>query len=158
MQSSSGVNETRGTSLSARLIQYLQLNMHSLVYRTFSKDIHRPSAAKLWHIPLAHVEPILPFSAFLSTPLDVHATSYLAESASIFNFSSIEAFSSITITQSPVRNICSVKYNTACMNMQEVLYNKKFILHFLQAHFPFACVGTFNLRAQITELVIKKCI
>ena len=74
LASSSGVKEVRSTSLERLLMQYLQSYIHSLVYRTLSKDIHRPSLEKLWHIP-AWIElpmPDLPFC--LVTPLEVQAT------------------------------------------------------------------------------------
>ena len=52
---------------------------------------HLPSAEKLWQIPQAFELPRDPFIPFLSTPLDVHATSYFAASARIRSFSCIDS-------------------------------------------------------------------
>lgn len=74
-------------SLEDLLIQYLQSNIHLFVSRIFNKDMHLPSAEKLWQIPhdtaLPSPDPLLD----LSDPLEVHATSYLAAAARIFSFS-----------------------------------------------------------------------
>lgn len=51
--SSRGENVARRTSLETRLTQYLQSKTQALLMRTFSRDIHLPSAAKLWHMPHA---------------------------------------------------------------------------------------------------------
>ena len=48
--------------------------------RTFSRDMHLPSAAKLWHIPHAAALPIPSPPEARSVPLLVQATSYFAES------------------------------------------------------------------------------
>ena len=44
--SSSGVNAARGTSLLQRLTQYAQSYTHTLVMRTLSNEMHRPSGVK----------------------------------------------------------------------------------------------------------------
>jgi len=57
---------------------------------TLSRDIHRPSLAKLWQIP-AHTE--LPIEKDVpperSTPLEVQATSYLADDVRTDSFSNV---------------------------------------------------------------------
>ena len=50
--------------------------------------MQRPSAANEWQMPHAAVLPILPSFPFLSTPLEVHATSYFAASERISNLRS----------------------------------------------------------------------
>ena len=88
--SSRGWKVARGTSLLLRLTQYLQSYTQLFVISTFNREMHRPSAEKLWQIPQAIALPIPPFSeAPRSTPLEVQATSYFAESDSIFSFSSV---------------------------------------------------------------------
>ena len=62
--------------------------MHSLDNSIFKREIQRPSEAKLWQMPAATELPRLPFSPRRSEPLEVQATSYLAASDNIFNFSS----------------------------------------------------------------------
>ena len=84
---SSGVKLVRTTSLEERFTQYLQSKIHSLVYKIFNKEIHLPSAEKQWQIPLETVLPIPSAFPFRFTPLDVHATSYLAASERISNLS-----------------------------------------------------------------------
>src|SRR5665647_1693397 len=54
---------------------------------TFRREIQRPSAAKLWQIPDATALPIFPGWPERSTPLEVQATSYLAASVRMANFS-----------------------------------------------------------------------
>ena len=44
---SSGVKAARGTSLEQRLTQYWQSYTQLLVISTLSREMHRPSAAKL---------------------------------------------------------------------------------------------------------------
>ena len=68
-------------------MQYWQSYAQALDISTFSREMQRPSPAKLWQIPQAAALPICPFCAFLSTPLEVQATSYFAASVNIFNFS-----------------------------------------------------------------------
>ena len=72
-----------GTSFEHRFTQYLQSNTHSLVYNILSREIHLPSPENVWQIPAASVFPMLPASAFLATPLEVHATSYFAASDNV---------------------------------------------------------------------------
>ena len=91
VQTSSGVKEVLTTSLLLLFTQYLQSKMHSFVNRIFKSEIHLPSAEKLWQIPQAFELPRDPFIPFLSTPLDVHATSYFAASARIRSFSCIDS-------------------------------------------------------------------
>ena len=57
--------------------QYLQSNIQALVIKIFRRDIHLPSLANEWHIPLAFLEPTPPSSREL--PLDEHDASYLAQ-------------------------------------------------------------------------------
>ena len=59
--------------------------------------MHLPSAAKLWHIPLLTVLPMPVALPLLSEPLEVHAASYLAESARILSLSLISISSLINI-------------------------------------------------------------
>lgn len=80
--------------------------MHSFVNKIFSREIHLPSAEKLWQIPALIQFPIPVPSFCLSLPLDVHATSYLAASDKILNFSAIVIFSVILITFL-LSNVCS---------------------------------------------------
>ena len=82
-----------GTSFEHRFTQYLQSNTHSLVYNILSREIHLPSPENVWQIPAASVFPMLPASAFLATPLEVHATSYFAASDNIASFCCNVAFS-----------------------------------------------------------------
>lgn len=63
----------------------------------FSSEIQRPSSAKLWQIPQPTAFPIPPFLDDREVPLDAQETSYLADSASIFNFSSTVSFIPNTI-------------------------------------------------------------
>ena len=49
--------------------------------------MHRPSAEKLWQIPISEAFPILPAFPFRFTPLEVQDTSYFAAAVKIFNFS-----------------------------------------------------------------------
>jgi hypothetical protein len=61
---------------------------------TFSKLMQRPSAVKLWQMPLFTAFPI-PFPVFARLlPLDEHDTSYFAESAKIFSFFWVISFMS----------------------------------------------------------------
>ncbi len=120
VQTSSGVNEALTISLEARLRQYLQSKMHSLVSNIFNREIHLPSAEKVWHIPQATELPRLPLTPFLSTPLEVQATSYLAASESISNFFCM-VICSCTITpiiSSLFANICLSYCNTFCQIKQ----------------------------------------
>ena len=55
--------------------------------RTFSSEIQRPSAAKLWQSPAVTQLPIPPRGAARDTPDDVQAASYLAASDRISSFS-----------------------------------------------------------------------
>ena len=55
--------------------------------RTFSSEIQRPSAAKLWQSPAVTQLPIPPRGAARETPDDVQAASYLAASDRISSFS-----------------------------------------------------------------------
>ena len=59
----------------------------------FKSEIHRPSSAKLWQIPHPAALPIAPLLCEREVPLEAQDTSYFADSAKIFNFSS--TFSSI---------------------------------------------------------------
>lgn len=63
--------------------------------------MHLPSAAKLWHMPQPKVLPVPVPLLLLSEPLDVHAASYLAESARILSLSLISISSLINIITSP---------------------------------------------------------
>ena len=85
--SSSGVKVARGTSLEHRLTQYWQSYTQLLVISTFSSEMQRPSAAKLWQMPHPTADPSIPACPSRSTPLEVQAASYLAESASIRSLS-----------------------------------------------------------------------
>ena len=60
--SSLGVKAVRRVSLLRRLTQYLQSYTQQLVMSTFSREIQRPSAEKLWQQPATEedVLPILP--------------------------------------------------------------------------------------------------
>lgn len=62
-----------------------------------SREIHRPSSAKLWQIPHPAALPILPLLCWREVPLEAQETSYLADSASIFSFSS--TLSSIILSE-----------------------------------------------------------
>ena len=59
----------------------------------FSSDMHRPSSAKLWHIP--HPPTVLPNVPGLlerTVPLEEQETSYFADSASIFSLAKTFSF------------------------------------------------------------------
>ena len=71
--------------------------MHWFVNKIFSREIQRPSEAKLWQMPSTRLFPRKPSFPFLPTPLDVQAASYFAASDKILNFSSIERFSCISM-------------------------------------------------------------
>jgi hypothetical protein len=58
----------------------------------FSREIHRPSSAKLWQIPHPAALPTIPFFPERVVPLDAQDTSYLADSANIFSFSRTVSF------------------------------------------------------------------
>lgn len=66
--------------------------MQLLVSIIFNKEIHRPSSAKLWQIPQPAALPIIPFFPERDVPLDAQDTSYLADSANTFSFSSTFSF------------------------------------------------------------------
>ena len=66
--------------------------MHLLSISILSKDMHRPSAAQLWHMPGRAAEPTLPLRL---EPLDAQDASYLAASLKISSFS----IKSISITR-----------------------------------------------------------
>ena|SRR5699024_5393489 len=89
--------------------------MHSLVKRIFNSEIHLPSAEKLWHIPDLLQFPIPVPSPRRSTPLEVHATSYLAASVRIlslsYNVISVCILSVISFSRPSVSisNICSIQ-------------------------------------------------
>ena len=87
LQTSSGVNDVRTTSFADRLTQYLPSYIHSFVKSIVIREIHLPAAEKLWHIPDLLQFPIPVPSPFLSTPLEVHATSYFAASERILSLS-----------------------------------------------------------------------
>ena len=93
--SSSGVKAARGTSFEQRLTQYWQSYTQRLVSSTFSREMQRPSAEKLWQIPGAQALPSIPFTPAREDPLEVQATSYFAESVRIrsLSISSIPVFS-----------------------------------------------------------------
>ena len=59
-----------------------------LVYSTFKRETHLPSAVKVWQQPGAWQLPMEPAWPPRSLPLEVQATSYLALSASMASFSS----------------------------------------------------------------------
>jgi len=61
--------------------------MQTFVISTFKREMHRPSAAKLWQMPQAAVLPMPPAEGTLATPLEVQAASYLAASDKIVSFS-----------------------------------------------------------------------
>ena len=65
--------------------------MQLFVSMIFSREIQRPSSAKLWHIPLPSALPISPFLCDREVPLDAQDTSYLADSANIFNLSKTDS-------------------------------------------------------------------
>ena len=59
----------------------------------FSNEMHRPSSAKLWHIPQPPtVLPSIPGLLERTVPLEEQETSYLADSASIFNLAKTFSF------------------------------------------------------------------
>src|SRR5699024_1604763 len=87
--SSRGVNVARGVSLDRRFIQYWQSYMQALVISTFNKEMHRPSDAKLWQMPIFTALPSFPFFPPRSIPLGVQATSYLAASVRMVSFSMV---------------------------------------------------------------------
>ena len=87
VHTSSGVKVALGWSLLDRFRQYLQSKIHSLVNKIFNREMQRPSEEKLWQIPEETAFPRYPFFPRRLEPLDVQATSYLAASARIFNFS-----------------------------------------------------------------------
>jgi hypothetical protein len=54
----------------------------------FSSEMHRPSSAKEWQMPiLPTVLPTIPFLPLRTVPLDEHDTSYFADSVRMRNFS-----------------------------------------------------------------------
>ena len=60
---------------------------------TFNSEIHRPSSAKLWHIPHPPtVFPSVPGLLERTVPLEEQETSYLADSASIFSLAKTFSF------------------------------------------------------------------
>jgi hypothetical protein len=58
----------------------------------FSNDTHRPSSVKLWQIPHPAALPMEPGLFFRLVPLEAQDTSYFADSARIFSFSSTFSF------------------------------------------------------------------
>ena len=59
----------------------------------FNSEIHRPSSAKLWHIPHPPtVFPSVPGLLERTVPLEEQETSYLADSASIFSLAKTFSF------------------------------------------------------------------
>ena len=107
----------RGTSFDFRLTQYLQSYTHWFVIKTLSREIQRPSAAKLWQMPPFVVLPIWPGFARRSTPLEVHATSYFAESAKISSF-----WNRSMLPSSPreLRHLVIKQYNTAAVPLRYI--------------------------------------
>lgn len=61
--------------------------MQTLVIKSFSREIHRPSSDQEWQIPEAAGAPKAPFLLALEEPDEEHDTSYLADSAKILIFS-----------------------------------------------------------------------
>jgi len=61
--------------------------MQKFVKRTFSSEMHRPSAAQLWHIPLDTTLPMVPGVFARLLPLDAQETSYLAAAERILSLS-----------------------------------------------------------------------
>ena len=94
-------------SLLFLLIQYLQSKIQWFVISILSKEIHLPSPLKVWHIPEATLLPSIPPFPFLSTPLEVQATSYLAASDSISSFLKISSLEHMFIINKLYTNICS---------------------------------------------------
>ena len=94
-------------SLLFLLIQYLQSKIQWFVISILSKEIHLPSLLKVWHIPEATLLPSNPPFPFLSTPLEVQATSYLAASDSISSFLKISSLEHMFIINKLYTNICS---------------------------------------------------
>ena len=85
-----GVKVARRVSLLRRLTQYLQSYTQQLVMSTFRREIHRPSAEKLWQQPATEddVLPIIPGREPRRTPLDVQDASYFAASVRMASLSS----------------------------------------------------------------------
>ena len=73
--------------------------MQLLDMSTLSSEMQRPSAEKLWQMPAMAAVPIMPGLGPRSTPLEVQATSYLAESVRICSLSmSSKAGPSFTVS------------------------------------------------------------
>ena len=86
--SSCGVKAARGTSLEQRFTQYWQLYTQRFVIKTFSSEMQRPSAEKVWQMPQSTVLPMpIPTGLWFPATEEVQATSYLAESVKMASFS-----------------------------------------------------------------------
>ena len=128
---SSQVKKALSISLDFLLIQYEQSYMQQFVKSILSRDTHRPSGVKLWHIPLTLAEPRLPFFECLFEPEDEQDTSYLAAEDKILNFSPISIlhhqslhFYELIITHFSQKNKCS-QYE---IRLEKCIYDE-FVIH-----------------------------
>ncbi len=124
LQISSEVNVALSFSFAARLGQYLQSKTQSLLKRIFKRETHRPSEENVWQIPADTVFPRCSFFPLRLDPLEVHATSYFAASAKIFNF--LSKGISLSVIVSPLhkhmfRKFVCVHSNTPLLQNQELL-------------------------------------
>ena len=72
-------NVARGTSLERRLMQYAHRTGNSCESIVFSKEMQRPSSAKLWQMPQPPtVLPSMPSLPPRTVPLEEQETSYFA--------------------------------------------------------------------------------
>jgi hypothetical protein len=98
--------------------------MQLLVISTFRSEMQRPSAEKLWQMPILTVLPVMPALEPLLEPLEVQATSYLAESERMVSlsikFMGVTSLLAFIITQ----NKCSC--HLSCMGVL-VEYEKTFV-------------------------------
>lgn len=117
--SSCAVNVARRMSLLLLLMQYAQSYMQKFVSMIFNNETHRPSSVKLWQIPIPPT--VLPKPSdwfFLTVPLEEQETSYLADSARIFNLLSIVSFILLQSNKFRVKN-----YPEKILNLPFVLIN-----------------------------------
>ena len=61
--------------------------LQALLNSTFKREMHRPSADHVWHMPALQPLPSPPLGAPRLEPLEEHDTSYLAASPRILSFS-----------------------------------------------------------------------
>ena len=94
----------------------------------FNSEIHRPSSAKLWHIPHPPtVFPSVPGLLERTVPLEEQETSYLADSTSIFSLA--KTFSFIITDLDSFR-----KYTINIKNTKNPDFHKPGFFYILKRH------------------------